>query len=83
MSAIDLSANIGTTAVREQHRFDEGALAAYLAQHVAGFTGPLTVEQFKGGQSNPTYRLTAGSARYASRRDSCCRRRTRSSASSR
>jgi aminoglycoside phosphotransferase (APT) family kinase protein len=68
MSAIDLSANIGTTAVREQHRFDEGALAAYLAQHVDGFKGPLSVEQFKGGQSNPTYRLTAGSARFVLRR---------------
>jgi aminoglycoside phosphotransferase (APT) family kinase protein len=58
----------GTTAVREQHRFDERALESYLIRHVTGFKGPLTVEQFKGGQSNPTYRLTAGSGRYVLRR---------------
>jgi aminoglycoside phosphotransferase (APT) family kinase protein len=33
-----------------------------------GFRGPLQVEQFKGGQSNPTYRITAGGKRYALRR---------------
>ncbi|MEP6701819.1 MAG: phosphotransferase [Betaproteobacteria bacterium] len=59
---------VGTTAVREQHRFDEGALEAWLRGNVAGFNGPLRVEQFKGGQSNPTYRLTAGSGRYVLRR---------------
>ncbi len=31
--------------------------AAWLAQHVDGFSGPLTVEQFAGGQSNPTFKL--------------------------
>jgi aminoglycoside phosphotransferase (APT) family kinase protein len=59
---------LGTTAVREQHRFDERALEAYLRQHVGGFRGPITVEQFKGGQSNPTYRISAGSGRYVLRR---------------
>ena len=59
---------VGTTAVREQHRFDERALEAYLAGHVPGFRGPLEVEQFKGGQSNPTYRLTSPSGRYVLRR---------------
>ncbi len=61
-------AYIGTTAVRTQHRFDEGAVEAYLRAHVPGFEGPLTVEQFKGGQSNPTYRISAGSGRYVLRR---------------
>ena len=51
---------IGTTAVRAQHRFDESVLEAWLREHIPGFTGPLGVEQFKGGQSNPTYRITAG-----------------------
>ena len=59
---------VGTAPVREQHRFDERALESYLAQHIAGFRGPLTVEQFKGGQSNPTYRLTTPSRRYVLRR---------------
>jgi aminoglycoside phosphotransferase (APT) family kinase protein len=59
---------VGTTAVREQHRFDEGALERYLREHIDGFDGPLAVEQFKGGQSNPTYRLTTASGRYVLRR---------------
>jgi aminoglycoside phosphotransferase (APT) family kinase protein len=43
-------------------------LAPYLAAHIPGFRGPLAVEQFKGGQSNPTYLLTADSGRYVLRR---------------
>ena len=37
--------------------------SAYLAAHLPGFAGPLTVEQFKGGQSNPTYKLITPRAR--------------------
>jgi len=48
-------ANSGTTPVRQGFGFDEAALARWMEQNVEGFTGPLTVEQFKGGQSNPTY----------------------------
>lgn len=40
-----------------QHRLDEAALAACLETGLAGFTGPLRVRQFQGGQSNPTYLL--------------------------
>ena len=47
----------GTTEVAERHRFDTEALERHLAEHVEGFTGPLTVRAFKGGQSNPTYQL--------------------------
>lgn len=61
-------AYVGTTTVRAQHRFDESALEAFLRDQIPGFKGPLTVEQFKGGQSNPTYRIAAGSARYVLRR---------------
>jgi aminoglycoside phosphotransferase (APT) family kinase protein len=60
--------NVGTTTVRAVHRFDEDALTRWLAIHVADYEGPLTVEQFKGGQSNPTYRLTTPRRRYALRR---------------
>ena len=64
-----LSRFTGTTAVREQHRFDERGLETYLVENVPGFAAPLTVEQFKGGQSNPTYRLTdANGRRYVLRR---------------
>jgi aminoglycoside phosphotransferase (APT) family kinase protein len=60
---------ISTTAeVREQHRFDPAALERYMRTHVAGFTGSLGVKQFRGGQSNPTYYLTAGSKEYVLRR---------------
>ena len=60
---------IGTMAVQEKHRFDEQSLARFMAANVEGFTPPLTVEQFRGGQSNPTYRLTDGAGRrYVLRR---------------
>jgi len=54
--------------VREAHWFDVAALERYLAQHVDGFAGPLTVRQFQGGQSNPTYHLWAGGREYVLRR---------------
>jgi aminoglycoside phosphotransferase (APT) family kinase protein len=59
---------IGTKPVEERHRFDVAALEAYLRTRIDGFRGPLAVEQFKGGQSNPTYRLSAGGRHYALRR---------------
>src|SRR5262245_25432702 len=57
-----------TTEVCETHRFDEAMLERYMRQHVDGFRGPLTVRQFHGGQSNPTYYLEAPSAKYVLRR---------------
>jgi aminoglycoside phosphotransferase (APT) family kinase protein len=44
------------------------ALETWLAAHVHGFAGPLTVSQFNGGQSNPTYRLETPRASYVLRR---------------
>ena len=58
----------GTKDVTARLRFDEKKLEDYMAAHVEGFEGPLTVEQFKGGQSNPTYRLTTPKAKYVLRR---------------
>jgi aminoglycoside phosphotransferase (APT) family kinase protein len=58
----------GTTAVREAHRFDEGRLADWLSRHVPGYAGPLSVEQFRGGQSNPTYKLGTPRQTYVLRR---------------
>jgi aminoglycoside phosphotransferase (APT) family kinase protein len=43
-------------------------IAAWLGEHVAGFRGPLVAERFAGGQSNPTYRLRAGSGDYVLRK---------------
>ena len=60
-------ANTGTKPVAEQHAFDVAALETYLAAHLAGFSGPLGVEQFKGGQSNPTYKLSTPDRAYVMR----------------
>ncbi|HWI80821.1 phosphotransferase [Ramlibacter sp.] len=59
---------MGTRPVAPQHAFDQAALARWMADHVAGFAGSLNVEQFKGGQSNPTFLLEAGGQRYVMRR---------------
>ena len=59
--------NIGTTTVSERHRFDVSALEAWMRHNVEGYSGPLEVELFKGGQSNPTYRLTTPKRRYVMR----------------
>lgn len=50
------------------HRIDEARLAAYLAAEMPGFAGPLTVRQFQGGQSNPTYHLASPSGEYVLRK---------------
>lgn len=65
MSADD---NAGTTAVREGFEFDQAALSRWLEANVPGYQGPLSVEQFKGGQSNPTYKLVTPSRAYVLRR---------------
>jgi aminoglycoside phosphotransferase (APT) family kinase protein len=58
---------VGTRAVDEQHAFDIAALSAWLAKQLPGFQGPLTVKLFKGGQSNPTYKLITLSQCYVMR----------------
>ena len=54
----------GTTAAD----IDAGALEAYLAGHIQGFAGPVSLARFKGGQSNPTYKLSTPHAAYVLRR---------------
>ena len=58
----------GTRPVADAHAFDVGRLTDYMRAHVNGFSGVLHVEQFKGGQSNPTFLLEAGGERYVLRR---------------
>jgi len=58
----------GTTAVRPEHRIDQASLEAWMQANVDGYLGPLTIEQFKGGQSNPTYRLQTPGRNYVLRR---------------
>lgn len=63
-----MEAFVGTMPVPERHRIDAERLAAYLSERIPGFRAPVAIEQFRGGQSNPTYRLTAGGSRYVLRR---------------
>jgi aminoglycoside phosphotransferase (APT) family kinase protein len=57
----------GTTTVEERLRFDVERLAKYLCGRIPAFSA-LDVQQFKGGQSNPTYLIDAGERRYVLRR---------------
>ncbi len=57
----------GTRPLSDAQGFDTGALTAWLEAHVDGFAGPLEVLQFKGGQSNPTFKLVTPRATYVMR----------------
>jgi len=59
---------LGVQPVEKRHRFDEAALGRWMQANVDGFDGPLTVLQFRGGQSNPTYRLETPGRKYVLRR---------------
>jgi len=58
----------GTQDVLEKHRFNVGNLQDYMSRHVDGFSGDITLSQFKGGQSNPTYRIDANGQVFVLRR---------------
>jgi aminoglycoside phosphotransferase (APT) family kinase protein len=58
----------GTREVDPRYALDEAKLGEWLAANVQGFKGPLTVRQFKGGQSNPTYELVTPDKSYVLRR---------------
>ncbi len=57
----------GTRPVSAQHAFDTDALSAWMVAHVEDFEGPVSVEMFKGGQSNPTYKLVTPARSYVMR----------------
>ncbi|HUD49943.1 phosphotransferase [Parvibaculum sp.] len=54
--------------VRDAHRFDVKRLEAWCREAVEGFSGALEVQQFSGGQSNPTFLLTTPTRRYVMRK---------------
>jgi aminoglycoside phosphotransferase (APT) family kinase protein len=58
---------VGTRPVTGTHAFDVAALEAWLNANMPGFQGPLSVEMFKGGQSNPTYKLITPACSYVMR----------------
>ncbi|MFZ1062651.1 MAG: phosphotransferase family protein [Acidimicrobiales bacterium] len=60
-----------TSETRETHasdQIDATAVEAWMSLHVEGFSGPLQIRQFDGGQSNPTYLLVTPSAKYVLRK---------------
>ena len=58
---------LGTSEVSAKHAVDIHALGAWLGAYLDGFEGPLTLEMFKGGQSNPTYKLITPNKSYVMR----------------
>jgi aminoglycoside phosphotransferase (APT) family kinase protein len=60
--------NNGTRPVAPQNAFDTQRLAAWMRERVAGFSGSIEIEQFKGGQSNPTFLIRTDQAAYVLRR---------------
>lgn len=68
MAASDPYHPAGTIPVKPQHRFDAAALERFLDTQVEGFRGPMTVTQFEGGQSNPTFLLHTPGQDYVLRR---------------
>jgi aminoglycoside phosphotransferase (APT) family kinase protein len=58
----------GTRPVDARYALDEASLGLWLEANVEGYAGPLTVRQFNGGQSNPTYELSTPGRTYVLRR---------------
>ena len=68
MTAPATESMVGTMPVPEKDRLDEARLTAWLEANVEGFAGPITLSRFKGGQSNPTYRINTPGQSYVLRR---------------
>lgn len=70
MSAVSNAQDVfsGTVAVEGRDVLDEAKLSAWMEAHVDGFQGPLSQSKFAGGQSNPTYKISAPSGNYVLRR---------------
>ena len=60
--------NIGTMPVLEKHAIDSAALQEYMQANISGFDGEISIEEFKGGQSNPTYLVKTKTQSYVLRR---------------
>jgi aminoglycoside phosphotransferase (APT) family kinase protein len=58
----------GLRQIPAQHSFDTQRLNAWMQTHIAGFSGPIEVQQFAGGQSNPTFLVQSPARRYVLRR---------------
>jgi aminoglycoside phosphotransferase (APT) family kinase protein len=67
-AAATAQANVGTEPVRAGFELDEPALIRWMSENVEGFTPPVQISQFKGGQSNPTYKIVTERQSYVLRR---------------
>ena len=68
MTADLLSQYAGTGPMRPGQEIAADRLSSWLEANIEGYSGPLSIEQFKGGQSNPTYRLRTPGRDYVLRR---------------
>ena len=68
MNDADLDIFSGTKPVDARYAIDENAVNTWMRDNVAEFTGPMSIRQFKGGQSNPTYQLVTPTQNYVLRR---------------
>lgn len=59
---------VGTVDVPDADKLDEAKLTDWMAANVEGFAGPIKMTKFKGGQSNPTYRIDTPTTSYVLRR---------------
>jgi len=59
---------VGTTALTQRDTIDEGNLTQWMETNVTGFSGPMKLSKFKGGQSNPTYKIDTPEKSYVLRR---------------
>jgi len=59
---------VGTIEVADKDKLDLAALTAWFEANVEGFAGPISYSKFKGGQSNPTYRIDTPGTSYVLRR---------------
>ena len=58
----------GTMAVPDKDKLDEASLQKWMEANVEGFAGPMEISKFKGGQSNPTYKIETAGADYVLRK---------------
>ena len=77
MSDIDYDKEmVGTIEVPEADKLDLDALTSWFEANVEGYDGPISYTKFKGGQSNPTYKIDTPGARNMScvvnPLESCC-----------
>jgi aminoglycoside phosphotransferase (APT) family kinase protein len=64
----DAKPDAGTAPVRPELRLDTDALDTWMRANIPDYRGPVTIDQFQGGQSNPTYRLRTPTRHYVLRR---------------